>query len=227
MDGLMNTTPPVGGKGVRISTRQIAVTTGKQHKHVLRDVRQMLVGLYGQENQAFENLIKDGPNLDHVNVEVMMDSRSEYVAEIILDREHAMTLVTGYDVKLRKRVIDKLAEIEGGSSILPDFSNPAIAARAWADQVEARQIAERTKAQIGSRREATAMAAASAASRKAGKLEIELDRSHLYASVKRMERDYKRDFPWRPLKKFSEESGWSLSSSTGFFGLAIPVFIHE
>lgn len=90
---------------------------------------------------------------------------------------------------------------------IPDFSNPAVAARAWAEQFEARQLAERKKAEIGSRREATAMATASAAKRKVGQLEIELDRSHDYASVKRMERHYKRDFPWRPLKKYSEENG--------------------
>ena len=47
-----------------------------------------------------------------------------------------------------------------------------------------RDIAIQTKAEIGSRREATAMASASAATRKANTLEIELDRSKDYCTIK-------------------------------------------
>ena len=81
-------------------------------------------------------------------------------------------------------------------------------APAWADQYEARQIAERTKAEIGSRREATAMATASIATRKANKLELELDRSRQYATVKRMQMLYHgQEFSWRLLKQTSAEMG--------------------
>jgi len=119
MDALMNTTPGGGGKPVRISTRQIAETTEKQHKHVLRDARHMLVDLYGVDGQTFEAMLRDGPNLDHVGIEVVMAGRGAYVAEILLDREHAMTLVTGYDIKLRKRVVDKLSELEQVQPVIP------------------------------------------------------------------------------------------------------------
>jgi hypothetical protein len=103
-------------------------------------------------------------------------------------------------------VFDKMTELEERLAnknvvYLPDFTNPAIAARAWADQVEARLLAEAKKAEIGSRREATAMATASVAVRKAQRLEIELDKSTQYATVKRMEMLYHgQKFNWRLLK---------------------------
>ena len=71
-----------------------------------------------------------------------------------------------------------------------------------------RDEAIRTKAQIGDRKTATAMATASAATKKANKLEIELDRSRQYATVKRMEMLYHgQRFNWRLLKSASADVG--------------------
>ncbi|MEH3117033.1 MAG: BRO family protein [Methylorubrum populi] len=96
-----------------------------------------------------------------------------------------------------------------GTYAIPDFANPAAAARAWAEQYEARVLAERRKAEIGSRREATAMATASREAQRANRLEIELDRSGQYATVKRMEALHRgREFDWRLLKRISQQKGW-------------------
>ena len=74
--------------------------------------------------------------------------------------------------------IRKTGGYQVAGTALPDFNNPAEAARAWADQHEQalklkgeRDTAISTKAQIGSKREATAMAKASAATRKLHSLE--------------------------------------------------------
>ena len=79
-------------------------------------------------------------------------------------------------------------------AMLPNFCNPAEAARAWADLYEKNQAIElraltaeserdeavRTKARIGSRREATAMATASAKARECEKLREQIGDSETY-----------------------------------------------
>nr|WP_168416528.1 ORF6N domain-containing protein [Acinetobacter indicus] len=77
---------------------------------------------------------------------------------------------------------------------LPNFADPAEAAIAWANEYKAKQLAitERdhaiaTKAEIGSRREATAMATASKYKRKAEKLEALVDESQSFATIKKVQ----------------------------------------
>ena len=81
-----------------------------------------------------------------------------------------------------------------------------------AEQIEAlaieRDHAIAIKAQIGHKREATAMNTASQATKKANRLEIELDKSKEYASVKRMEMLYHGiQFSWRLLKSAAADLG--------------------
>lgn len=92
-----------------------------------------------------------------------------------------------------------------GTSALPDFSNPAEAARAWANEYEQKQLAIRqrdealrTKAWISTRSQATAMATASAATRENNKLKNELGRGKDYKQVSAI--------PWL-LDMFRESGG--------------------
>lgn len=186
-----------GNSGRVMSSRAIASLTDKEHGHVMRDIRVMCEALKIDQS-AYGSIYRDTYNREQ--------------QEFMLDRELTLTLVSGYDIPLRHRVVRRLAELEAKDNLpapvlaIPDFSNPAAAARAWAEQYEARQHAESTKAEIGSRREATAMNTASVAVKKAQRLEIELDKSKDYATVKRMERLYHgQPFNWRALKGAASE----------------------
>jgi len=91
---------------------------------------------------------------------------------------------------------------------IPDFSNPAAAARAWADEVEAKMLAIATKAEIGSRREATSMATASVQTKRANKLELELDKSKEYYTIKRVSMlNHGQPYNWRHLKSAGKDLG--------------------
>lgn len=70
-----------------MSSREIADLTKKDHKNVIRDIRVML-----------EGLSIDGSTLSY------QDARG-YTAEYHLDKDLTMTLITGYDVKLRHMVV--------------------------------------------------------------------------------------------------------------------------
>lgn len=104
-----------------MSSREIADLTGKQHKDVIRDIRVMI--------EALQN---DGADLRHVREE--KDGRG-YTACFILDRELTETLLTGYSIPLRRRVIARLHELEQSQApALPQ--NFAEALRLAADQAE-------------------------------------------------------------------------------------------
>lgn len=125
-----------------------------------------------------------------------------------LPKREACLMAMSYSYDLQAKVYDRMTALEEQQKpiALPNFSNPAEAARAWAEQYEARLIAEKTKSEIGGRREATAMNTASQAVKKASSLEIQLDRSKQYATVKRMEMLYHgQRFNWRLLKATATE----------------------
>lgn len=109
-----------------MTSSEIAQLTGKQHKNVIRDIREMLDALAG-----------DGSDLSHVRED--KDSRG-YTQNFHLDRELTETLITGYSVPLRHRVIRRLHELEGrtiGTIAVPTLPE---ALRLAADLAE--QIAE-------------------------------------------------------------------------------------
>lgn len=186
----------IGNAAVTMSSREIAELTGKRHQHVRRDIEKMMRDLE-------EDVSKFG--------RIYLDSMNREQAEYLLDRDLTENLLLSYSAPLRRKVLARMRELErvvSGGLVLPDFTNPAAAARAFAEQYERAQIAEHTKAEIGSRREATAMNTASQAVKKANALALELDRAKSYATVKRMSAlHHGQPFNWRLLKQTAVEMG--------------------
>jgi phage regulator Rha-like protein len=90
-------------KTLTMSSREIAELTGKEHKNVMADIRNMLDKL-GMSSAKFSAVYKDQQLIDRPCFE--------------LDRELTMTLVTGYDIPMRRRVVTRLAELENAKSAI-------------------------------------------------------------------------------------------------------------
>lgn len=141
----------------------------------------------------------------------------EYVFSGEKGKRDSLVVVAQLSPEFTGRLVDRWQELESQAARPPIAIPQSLpeALRLAADLAEQKAIAEqerdeaiRTKAMIGSKREATAMATAAAAKREAERLAAELDQSMQYASVKRMEQIYTgRKFNWRELKKASVALG--------------------
>lgn len=85
----------VENKSLTMSSREIAELTGKDHKHVLRDIRNMLDEI--QSAQIWSNY---------------KDDRGRSQPMLLLNKEESLCLVAGYNVKLRMAIIKRWQELE-------------------------------------------------------------------------------------------------------------------
>jgi len=103
---------------VTMSSREIAQLTGKEHKHVMRDIRAML-----------QELELDESNFGRIYLDLLNREQTEF----LLDRELTETLLTGYSIPLRRKVIARLHELESGQTFaIPTTLSAAL--RLAADQ---------------------------------------------------------------------------------------------
>lgn len=152
---------------------------------------------------------------EHYESFVVQNSNKTVTEYLKLTEDQCKLVAMRESKSVRRAVLDELKRLQSNTPSLPDFSNPAAAARAWAEQFELNQqlAIERdeavvTKAEIGNRREATAMNTASQAVKKVAALQVQLDTSAEYCTIKRMEMlKHGLKFEWRRLKQTGTEMG--------------------
>ena len=108
-----------------MSTRVIAELCEKEHFNVKRDCEVMFKGL----------------NLDALKFEgIYFDSLNRQQTEYLLDEELTMTLVTGYNIVLRNRVIKRWKELELQAS-QPSYmiDDPIKRAEKWIEEAREKQ----------------------------------------------------------------------------------------
>lgn len=132
----------------KMSSREIAKLTGKQHKHVLDDCRKMFEALSMQSADF---------SADY------QDDRGRTYQEFWLDQDLTLTLMTGYSVPLRHKVAKRWRQLESGevlpqksASYLPEYRR----ARAIKMEVEAMNLALSFMPKLSDIAKQTAMARA-------------------------------------------------------------------
>lgn len=81
-----------------MSSKEIADLTGKEHRNVLRDIREMLDQLGCSDLSSNEYQVILAPN--------------NMTAEILLNKDLSVCLVSGYNVQLRMAIIKRWNELE-------------------------------------------------------------------------------------------------------------------
>lgn len=96
----MNALMPLVGNQLTMSSREIAALTGKEHFHVMRDIRALrdqLGALFGGHIQTWRH-----------------PQNGQTYEEFILDKDTCLTLLLGYDAVARHKVVKRWQELESG-----------------------------------------------------------------------------------------------------------------
>ena len=198
---MSNTLMTMGQGPLTMSSREIAEMTGRRHDNVMPICRSLRdLGVCPE--------IQETPYTNEQNGQEYLECR--------LGKRDSLVLIARISPEFTAAVVDRWQELEAGQAPkLPQTLAQALRfAAEQAEEIERlaieRDTAVRTKAEIGSRREATAMATASAKSKEVAKLQHELGRNQQHATVIAVEKATKQKFAknaYVGLRKAAKEFG--------------------
>jgi phage antirepressor YoqD-like protein len=128
-------------KTLTMSSREIADLVGKRHDKVKQSIERLSIAKRGAD-QAPIDLPPMGEYLDSLG-----RSAAEYVFSGEKGKRDSIIVVAQLSPEYTARLVDRWQELESANRVqLPDFTNPAESARAWAEQYELRAIAQQALA---------------------------------------------------------------------------------
>ncbi len=131
MNALQNIAP-----ALTMSSREIAELTGKRHADVMRDIRTMMEVL--QQNADLRSVCKSS---------TYVGENDQSYPQYELDKDTSLTLLLGYDVVARMRVVKRWQELEAQAApvvpvVVPRTLSQALRLAAeQAEQIEEQQAA--------------------------------------------------------------------------------------
>ena len=114
----------------RMSSLEISEITGKRHDNIVRDIR---------------NLLSQGVNALNFEETYYTDKSNRKSPCFSLTKKGCLILASGYDAKLRERIVDRWEELEkekqsGGFQVPRSFSQALLLAAQQAEQIEKQQL---------------------------------------------------------------------------------------
>jgi Rha family phage regulatory protein len=127
-----------GDNTQKMTSKEIAELTGKEHSNVMRDIRNLV-----------EELEKD-KNLGGFNFELsfiineLPNGGSKQLPIYQLTKKETLLLVSGYSAILRAKIINRWEELEKQSSVSSyQIEDPIERAKAWIKEHEEKRLLER------------------------------------------------------------------------------------
>lgn len=200
-----------GGGAVTMSSQEIADLVGSRHDKVKQSIERLAHRGTIQLPPLGEVKNHLGQTVEQYLFSGDKGKRDSLVVVAQLSPEFTGALVDRWQ-KLEAQQADvSLDTDEGKLLVIQGLATKQLALIAENKLVtQQRDLAIETKAEIGSRREATAMATASAAVREARQLREQLGMGVTQATIVAVEKVLEREFGrsgWRPLKKWCEARG--------------------
>lgn len=187
-------------KAQTMTSKQIAVVVEKRHDNVKRTIENLADQAVIVRPQIEDEQFKDSMGRNRTESVYVVNERDSYIIVAQLCPEYTAKLV------------DYWMATKNQAPALPTNYIEALEHLLIAKKSEQQAIAERdhaiaTKAQIGSKREATAMNTAAQAVREKKAIEAKLGRCINHASILAVQNATGASYAWHPLKAYCSKNG--------------------